>query len=115
MGIVSSLFGGKQVNNLDADSFAQKINEDSNAVVLDVRTQVEYIEARIPNSILIDIYRHDFLTNIERLDKAKNYYVYCRSGSRSYSAAQEMMKMGFQNVYNLEDGIIGWNGEVERG
>lgn len=115
MGIVSSLFGGKQVNNLNADSFAQKINDDSNAVVLDVRTHDEHLEARIPNSILIDIYKHDFLTNIDRLDRSKNYYVYCRSGSRSYSAAQEMMKMGFQNVYNLEDGIIGWNGEVEGG
>jgi rhodanese-related sulfurtransferase len=38
-----------------------------------------------------------------------------RSGNRSHHAGVAMLKMGFEKVYNLAPGIIGWQGEVERG
>ena len=112
MGIFSI---GSKVNNLDADLFAEKINQHENAVILDVRTHEEYRSERIPNSVLIDIYKPDFLENIEKLDRSKSYFVYCRSGNRSYMAANEMMRMGFVSVFNLQNGIISWEGDVERG
>jgi rhodanese-related sulfurtransferase len=115
MGILSSFFEGKQVNNLNAELFAEKINQNQNAVLLDVRTVEEYIAERIPNSMLIDIYKPDFIMNIEKLDRSKSYFIYCRSGSRSSVAANEMVKLGFENVYNLKNGIISWQGDVERG
>ena len=115
MGILSSFFNGNQVNNLNAKLFEEKIKLTQNTVILDVRTSEEYLSGRIPNSILIDIYKPDFLTNIEKLDRSKNYFVYCHSGGRSYSAVSQMMKMGFKNVYNLEYGIKSWQGDIERG
>ena len=115
MGLLSFLLNGSKVNNLNSDIFAEKINQHENAVILDVRTNEEYLAERIPNSILIDIYRPDFLENIEKLDRSKIYFVYCRSGNRSFMAANEMMRMGFSSVYNLQNGIIGWEGDVERG
>jgi len=115
MVMLSSFLNRTQVNNLKAELFEENIKNNHNAVIIDVRTKEEYIAGRIPNSILIDIYRPDFVTGIEKLDRSKSYYVYCHSGSRSYAAVNQMMKMGFQNVYNLELGIISWQGDIERG
>ena len=43
-----------------------------------------------------------------RDSKKKSYYVYCRSGKRSYAACEIMKDLGFKNVYNLESGYMGW-------
>ena len=103
----------KLVENLDSKTFEKKIAEDKEAVLLDVRTPMENKTVRIPNSILIDIHDPMFAEEIEKLDKKKSYYVYCRSGNRSFHAGNYMLKTGFEKVYNLESGIIGWQGEKE--
>jgi len=111
---LSSFFGGETVSNLDSKTFEEKLTTTKDSVLIDVRTFAEFQEVRIPNSILIDIYEPDFFSRIEQLDKSKTYFIYCRSGSRSYAACQQMQKMGFKNVHNLRDGIIEWEGEIER-
>ena len=89
------------------------MEKDSNAVILDVRTEVEIEDGIIPNSINIDIYKgQEFIEELEKLDKAKNYYVYCRSGSRSGQACAIMNSIGFKNAYNLEGGFMNWEGET---
>jgi len=103
----------KIVENLDAESFTQKIADDKDAVLLDVRTPIEHQMERIPNSILIDIFNPMFMQEVEKLNKKKSYYVYCRSGHRSFHAGNYMLKIGFEEVYHLQPGIIGWQGEKE--
>jgi rhodanese-related sulfurtransferase len=115
-GVLSNLFGSNNKPvNLDSSSFENQVKEDADSVLLDVRTPMENMEARIPNSKLIDISSPTFMDEIEALDKSKSYYVYCRSGNRSYHAGKAMIKMGFEKVYNLAPGIIGWHGDVESG
>lgn len=112
----SSLFGGgKSSNNLDAKTFEEQYKAEKEAVLLDVRTKAEHKEEHIPGSKLIDIYSPDFQSQIEKLDKNKAYYVYCRSGSRSGSAMKLMNKMGFEKVFNLAGGIMSWHGETTNG
>jgi rhodanese-related sulfurtransferase len=89
------------------------MKSDPDAVLIDVRTKDEFDEARIPNSKLINLMDPTFHDQIAALDKSKSYYVYCRSGNRSYHAGNMMVKMGFEKVYNLASGIIGWHGNVE--
>ncbi len=101
-----------QVPNISNESFQEGI-KGNNAVLLDVRTPQEHSEKRIPNSILINIYDSEFADEIDLLDKSKSYYVYCRSGNRSFHAGNYMLKTGFKEVYNLAAGIIQWNGETE--
>lgn len=114
MSFLGSMFQNHSgVVNLDSDTFEKQINEDKNSVLLDVRTPSEFEEAHIPNSILIDLTNPAFQQEIDKLDRNKSYYVYCRSGNRSYHAGRLMSQMGFEKVYNLADGIIGWNGEIE--
>lgn len=111
----ASFFNRIRVNHLDAETFSKQIETTKDAVLLDVRTEEEHYSSRIPNSILIDIYESSFQNEILNLDKTKAYFVYCRSGSRSNTACQFMMKNGFEKVFNLEDGIISWNNKLEQG
>ncbi len=99
--------------DLDSAEFSQKLKEDSNGVLLDIRTPQEYNQGHIPNSTLMNIYHPSFLNEIQKLDKSKNYYLYCRSGNRSYQAGQLMKKLGFINVYNLRSGILDWDEPLE--
>lgn len=84
-----------------------------NAIILDVRTENEYNDGAIANSINIDIYEgQGFIDKLQELDKSKKYFVYCRSGARSAKACELMQSLGFENSYNLLGGILGWTGEV---
>lgn len=99
--------------NLSQKDWTKQLEEDNNSVVLDVRTQEEVNEGIIPNAIHIDIYRgQGFIYEIDQLDKAKNYYVYCKSGGRSAQACAIMNQLGFKNAFNLVGGITDWQGEV---
>ena len=99
--------------DLSQQEWQDQLNDDDNAVVLDVRTPEEVEEGYIPNATNIDFYLgQEFLTEVEKLDKDKNYYVYCRSGNRSGQACAVMNSVGFKNAYNLEGGFMNWEGEV---
>jgi rhodanese-related sulfurtransferase len=99
--------------DLSQEEWAVKLEADDNAFVLDVRTEVELEEGRIPNATNIDIYQgQGFIDELEKLDKTKNYYVYCRSGNRSGQACAIMNSIGFENAFNLAGGFMNWEGEV---
>lgn len=100
--------------NLNAIEFSQKIQSDNSAVIIDVRTPQEFGDGHIPNSVLIDIYNPTFQNKILELDKSKNYYIYCRSGNRSYHASVFMLAEGFASVQHLEEGIISWTEKLEK-
>lgn len=100
--------------NLTQEQWWQQFQEDENAAILDVRTPEECQNGIIPGAIMIDIYKgQGFIYELEELDKAKNYYVYCHAGSRSAKACQVMQQLGFKNAYNLIGGISEWEGPVE--
>lgn len=102
------------MKDLTQEEFRSKVEKDPNAVILDVRTEEEVEEGIIPNAQNLDIYKgQEFVEELEKLDKSKNYYVYCRSGKRSVQAATLMENMGFENTYNLLGGFSEWDGEVE--
>lgn len=99
--------------NLTQQDWTEQLENDENAVVLDVRTEDECNDGIIENAIMIDINKGQYFINeIESLDKSKNYYVYCRSGVRSAKACDIMNELGFENTYNLLGGFIQWDGEV---
>lgn len=99
--------------NLSQTDWVSQLESDRNAVILDVRTEDECNEGIIPHSMNIDIYKgQGFIYALEDLDKSKNYYVYCKAGSRSEQACHIMNQLGFENTYNLLGGIMQWEGEV---
>lgn len=99
--------------NLSQNEWATQMQNDENAVVIDVRTPEEWSEGIIPNAIKNDIFKENFIENLSGLDKNKNYYVYCKAGGRSAKACEIMNDLGFKNTYNLLGGFMQWNGEVD--
>lgn len=99
--------------DLSQEEWAEQLANDKNAFILDVRTEEEVEQGYIPNMANLDIHMgQGFLDELEKLDKTKNYYVYCRSGARSGQACAIMNSIGFENAFNLEGGIMNWEGEV---
>lgn len=102
------------MSDLLQEEWAEQLEKDDNAVILDVRTPEEVEEGYIPGAINIDIYLgQEFLDEVEKLDKSKNFYVYCRSGNRSGQACAILNSIGVQNTYNLVGGFMDWEGEIE--
>ncbi|MEO2052694.1 rhodanese-like domain-containing protein [Flagellimonas beolgyonensis] len=100
--------------DLSQEEWAEQLENDDNAVILDVRTPLEVEEGYIPGALNIDIYTgQEFMEALQKLDKSKNYYVYCRSGNRSGQACAIMNSIGIANAYNLAGGFMNWEGARE--
>ena len=102
-------------HNIDNRQF-KDLQKKPNTLVLDVRTPKEVAEGYIPQANhFLDINNETFEAELSKLDKSKNYLVYCRSGARSAKACRMMEEKGFKGqLYNLAMGITGWDGEVKR-
>lgn len=96
------------VSPKEASALIEKHKEDSDFVILDIRTPGEYQNGHIENSIMIDFYSKTFSEEVNRLDKGKTYLIHCRSGNRSTRSMELFKKLKFQKIYHLSSGINGW-------
>lgn len=100
------------MKELNQEEWQEKLKKDKDAVILDVRTEEEVDEGYIPQAKNIDIYKgQGFINEVEKLDKSKHYYIYCRSGKRSSQACTLLDQMGFKETYNLLGGFSEWEGD----
>ncbi|MFC1981553.1 rhodanese-like domain-containing protein, partial [Chloroflexota bacterium] len=83
-------------------------NQGNQDFIIDIRTPEEFSEGHIENAVNIDFYSETFKEDLDKLDKNKIYFIYCRSGNRSGSAMSVMKNLGFKEVYNLSVGIKEW-------
>ena len=102
---INSIFSQQQILDIDYKKMSKILDRDS-TVLIDVRTVDEFNSFRIKNSINIDYYSKCFLDSISSFKDKKNIILYCRSGRRSYYAAKLLQQKGFNNIYNLEGGIL---------
>ena len=101
------------MKNLSQNEWKRLCECQDDAIVLDVRTEYEYLDGNIPQSINIDILNpQKFMSEIDKLNKSSNYFVYCKAGSRSLQACHIMKQLGFENTFNLKDGFSNWDGDV---
>ncbi len=93
------------------DEAVQMMENESNYIILDVRTEAEYNAGHIPNAICIpnETIAEDNITQLP--DKEQRILVYCRSGNRSKQASEKLARFGYTNVYEF-GGIIDWQGET---
>ena len=99
--------GQQNFENADVQGFSELI-ENSNVVLLDVRTASEYAEGHIEGAILIDQGQSDFMEQAKAvLPAGKKIAIYCRSGRRSANAAGRLAAAGYSCV-NLKGGIVAW-------
>lgn len=92
----------------EAFTLLQDNQGNSEFTIIDVRTPAEFSDGHIENAINIDFNSNGFENEISKLDRNKEYLIYCRSGNRSSGALEVMKELGFMNIYHLYEGIIGW-------
>jgi len=98
------------MKDITVDQWKLQMAEDKDAVVIDVRTQDEVDAGSLEEALHIDIFLgQGFVEEVQKLDKSKNYYIYCRSGGRSAQACQIMNQLGFETTYNMLGGYIEWD------
>ena len=105
LGLTAS--GQESFTNVGVEEFERLMNE-PNVTVLDVRSATEYAEGHLKGAILIDQGESDFVEKAKsKLNKEQKIAIYCRSGRRSANAAGKLAAEGFQCV-NLKGGILAW-------
>jgi molybdopterin/thiamine biosynthesis adenylyltransferase/rhodanese-related sulfurtransferase len=96
-----------QVEEIEPFEAAQEI-EGGDVVLIDTREPHEFQEARIEGGKLVPpgLLRDEIAAAAP--DKSARTILYCRSGSRSYKAAEQMEALGYTDVASMAGGILLW-------
>ncbi len=112
---LGTVSGEVEVINFDQPNYqeidsrqAVELIENIQPLILDVRTVPEYEQGHISDATLIPV--QELQSRINELSEFKNQdiLVYCRSGNRSTVASKILIDNGFNRIYNMRDGFLGW-------
>lgn len=103
----------KGYTTISADEAKAIMDENPHVVILDVRTQEEYDQKHIPDSILMpnETINEETVSGLG-LTSDSAILIYCRSGNRSKEAASKLVKLGYSNLFDF-GGIKDWPYETE--
>ena len=74
--------------------------------IIDVREIPEIAAGKIETSYAMPL--ASMPMRISEINSEKKVVIVCRSGARSAQACMFLQQNGFDNVYNLRGGMIGW-------
>ena len=96
-----------KVKGIQASEVREKLGTSGkNFQILDVREEAEVKAKRIPDAIWLPY--GELKKRLGELDKGKEIAVHCESGLRSYKACLKLQQEGFQNVKNIDGGLLCW-------
>ncbi len=108
--IINAVIG--MYKKISQDEAKRIMDSSPNCIILDVRTEDEYVLGHIENSVCIPVDELDRRLD-ELPDKTAEILVCCRSGRSSALAAEYLDEKGYENVYDF-GGLLSWNyGYVE--
>jgi UPF0176 protein len=95
-----------------------KLAEDPNTIIIDMRNHYEFEVGHFKNAIEIpsDTFRQQLPMAVDMMNERKdaNIIMYCTGGIRCEKASAYMLHNGFKNVFHLEGGIINYTNEVKK-
>lgn len=98
-------------NKLSPQEFEAKLKTLQNVQLIDVRTPEEYQTEHLKNAVNINFVDDDFKEKISKLNKKNPVFIHCAAGvleGRSNKTAKLLEELGFNEIYELEGGIINW-------
>jgi rhodanese-related sulfurtransferase len=96
-----------KVKHISAAQLNDLIKAGEEFVLVDVRSPMEYqYEGHVRGARLLPLQALSRRT--DELPKDKTIVCICRSGNRSYFACEQLASAGFEDVVNVNDGMIGW-------
>lgn len=104
---VSAGYTTDHIHQLSPPSEVYEKIQDSDTVLLDVRSSDEYQERHIPGGA-VNILAMDLRTRADELDPERPTIAMCRTGHRSSLACSILKQQGFSDVYNAAGGLTGY-------
>tara|TARA_Y200000002_G_scaffold366554_1_gene357641 strand:+ start:294 stop:614 length:321 start_codon:yes stop_codon:yes gene_type:complete len=99
----------KQINPI---SLKNKINNKEDFQLIDIREDYEFEICCIGGD---KISMYSIPDSIDKISKSKEVIIYCRTGSRSATIVKMLEdNYSFDNVYNLDGGIMRWREDVDK-
>ncbi len=103
--------GQVSVTTIEVSAAKDFVARHEAAVILDVRTPVEYEMSHITGAVNVNVQDESFQDMVVALDPNKTYIVHCTknpAGGRSSRALETLQSLGFKNLYSLEGGYVAW-------
>jgi len=96
------------VRELTVDDVKAKVDRGDKFHLIDVREESEFAKDHLPGAIHLGkgVIERDIEQNIP--DASAKIVLYCGGGFRSALAADNLRKMGYQNVISMDGGIRDW-------
>ena len=91
--------------NIDVQTAASLMDRDD-VVLIDVREQSEYDEGHIPGITLIPM--SEIQQRVSEIPTDKTVILTCRSGNRSSQVFDWLKEGGYDNILNMQGGILAW-------
>lgn len=102
---------GNNMKSITVEELKNLIDNNADIQLIDVREPHEADICTL-NGVLIPM--GDVPAHVDKFEKVKQVVVHCRSGKRSASVIQFLeSEHGFDNLYNLEGGILAWAAEID--
>ncbi|GAB4412222.1 MAG: hypothetical protein Kow00106_06810 [Anaerolineae bacterium] len=93
---------------LDVQAAYTRYEQTSDAILVDVRTPEEWAATGIvPGARLIPLDQFEQRAPAE-LPKDSPIFVICNSGNRSRVASENLIRLGYSQVFNIDGGIQAW-------
>lgn len=101
-----------EVSEITVQEFKTLLDRGEDVQVIDVREPHEYDIAHIGGEL---IPLNTILDNAGKISRDTKVVVHCKAGTRSAKAIRQLQeKYGFDNLYNLQGGILAWSKEIDR-
>ena len=97
----------QQIEEIEPFEAAQEI-EGGDVVLIDTREPHEYQEAHLEGGKLVPPGLLGDEIAAAAPDKSARTILYCRSGNRSYKAAEQLQALGYEDVASMAGGILAW-------
>ena len=100
------IFDSTEINVISDAQFTEI--QDTDYILVDVRTLEEYESGHIQDAIHFDFYSESFQNDILSLDKSSSIILYCRTQNRSTKTANYLIENGYKEIIVLVGGITSW-------
>jgi rhodanese-related sulfurtransferase len=94
------------VKEINSQELARWLEAETPPQLIDVRTPQEMAQASIPKGKPLPL--SVLPLRLHEVPKDEKVVFYCRTGARSAQACMYLTQQGYNNVYNLQGGIVNW-------
>ena len=99
------MFGS--IKEVDAPELAQRLDAiEKSLKIIDVREIHEISRGTVPGAKPMPM--SSIPVRLNELTRDEELYFICHSGARSAQVCMFLQQQGFDNVYNLRGGMLGW-------